>query len=79
MTSASKSITFTVSIVIHKSRNLIGTLRSSELGPKQGQIFHVMLWFSLAEAPSQVKGAQSTGKEGTPDHKSSCFDSCHLH
>ena len=30
---------YTVTIVIHKSRNLIGTLGISEFGPKYGQVF----------------------------------------
>ena len=36
-----------VTKVIHKSRNLIGTLGGSEFGPKQGQVFRVILIVSV--------------------------------
>ena len=34
-----KNRKFAVTIVMHKSRNLIGTLGGSEFGPKLGQVF----------------------------------------
>ena len=34
------SVMFAITIVIHKSRNLIGPLGSSEFEPKQCQVFH---------------------------------------
>ena len=33
------STIFAVTTVIHKSRNMIGTLGSSEFGPEYGQVF----------------------------------------
>ena len=33
------SVTFAVTIVINRSRDLIGTLGIAEFGPKQGQVF----------------------------------------
>ena len=41
------SIVFAITIVTHKSRNLIGALGGSEFGSKYSQIFRVMLWDSV--------------------------------
>ena len=58
---------FAVTIVIHRSRNLIGTLGSSEFGPKIGSGFSEQCYESRS---ANIK-AKSTEKHRPPSHKSS--------
>ena len=62
------SYLFAITIVIHKSRNLIGTLGSSEFGPKWGHVFRVILCVSVDH--SALIKSKSIRKQGPPGHKS---------
>ena len=49
---------YTVKIVFHKSRNLIGTVGIAKFGPKQGHVFQSNNESLLTEAPSSSQRAQ---------------------
>ena len=49
---------YTVTIVIHKSRNLIGTLGIAKFGHKYCQVFQSNIESLLIEAPSSSQRAQ---------------------